>query len=214
LEEGAKPMITPPPPDRHPKRFKDEIEKAIKELLAMGHIRPSSSTFAFLVVLVLKKDGTMRTCIDYRALNKKTIKNQYPIPRIDELMDELHGAFFFSNIDLCSGYHQISMKEQDIEKTTFQCHFGHFEFLVMPFRLTNAPATFQSCTNHIFKGQLRKSVLVFFNDILVYRKTWLEHMGHLEEVLSIMEAQSLYAKESKCEFGMTELLYLGHIISA
>ena len=205
-------MITPP--YRHPRRFKDEIEKAIKELLAMGHIIPSSSPFASLVVLVLKKDGTMRMCIDYRALNKKTIKNRYPIPCIDELMDELHGAVFFSKIDLHSGYHQIGIREKDIEKTAFRCHFGHFEFLVMPFGLTNAPASFQSCMNHIFRGQLRKSILVFFDDILVYSKTWQEHMGHLEEVLSIMEAQSLYAKESKCEFGMTELLYMGHIISA
>jgi hypothetical protein len=212
LEEGAKAMITPP--YRHPRRFKDEIEKAIKELLAMGHIRPSNNPFASSVVLVLKKDGTMRMCSDYRALNKKTIKNRYPIPCIDELMDELHGAVFFSKIDLRSGYHQISIREQDIEKTAFRCHFGHFEFLVMPFGLTNAPATFQSCMNHIFRDQLRKSVLVFFDDILIYSRSWQEHMRHLDEVLSIMKAQSLYAKESKCEFGMTELLYLGHIINA
>jgi hypothetical protein len=107
LEEGAKPMITPP--YHHPRRFKDEIEKAIKELLAMGHMRPSNNPFASSFVLVLKKDGTMRMCIDYRALNMKTIKNRYPIPRIDELMDELHGAVFFSKIDLCSGYHQINI---------------------------------------------------------------------------------------------------------
>jgi hypothetical protein len=205
-------MITPP--YHHSRRFKDEIEKAIKELLAMGHIRPNNSPFASSVVLVLKKDCTMRMCIDYRALNKKTIKNRYPIPRIDELMDELHGAVCFSKIDLRSGYHHISIREQDIEKTAFRCHFGHFEFLVIPFGLTNAPATFQSCMNHIFRDRLRKLVLVFFDDILFYSKTWQEHMRHLDEVLSIMKAQSLYAKKSKCELSMTELLYLGHIISA
>ena len=140
LEAGATPMITTP--YMHPKRFKDEIEKEIKELLAMGHIRPNTSPFASSIVLVLKKDGTLRMCIDYRALNKKTIKNRYPIPRIDELMDELHGAVFFTKIDLRSGYNQISIKEQDIEKTSFRCHFGHFEFLVMSFGLTNAPTTF------------------------------------------------------------------------
>jgi hypothetical protein len=117
LEAVATPVITTP--YRHPKKFKDEIEKAIKELLTMGHIRPNMSPFASSVVLVLKKDGTLQMCIDYRVLNKKTIKNRYPIPRIDELMDELHGAVFFTKIDLRSGYHQISIREQDIEKTTF-----------------------------------------------------------------------------------------------
>jgi hypothetical protein len=122
----------------------------------MGHMKPSNNPFASSVVLVLKKDGTMRMCIDYRALNKKTIKNRYPIRHIDELMDELHGVVFFSKIDLCSRYHQVNIREQDIEKMKFQCHFGHFEFLVMPFGLTNAPATFQSCMNHIFRDKLRK----------------------------------------------------------
>jgi hypothetical protein len=117
LEVGATLVITTP--YRYPKKFKDEIEKEIKELLAMRHIRPIKSPFVSLFILVLKKDGTLQMCIDYRALNKKTIKNRYPIPHIDELMDELHGAVFFTKIDLCSGYHQISIREQDIEKTTF-----------------------------------------------------------------------------------------------
>jgi hypothetical protein len=148
LEAGAKPVITTP--YRHPKKYKDEIEKAIKELLDMGHIRPSSIPFASSVVLVKKKDQTMRMYIDFRALNKKTIKNRYPIPRIDELLDELHGAIYFTKIDLRSGYHQIKMREEDISKTAFRCHYDHYDFLVMLFGLTNAPATFQSCMNHVF----------------------------------------------------------------
>jgi hypothetical protein len=140
LEARATSVITAP--YRHHKRFKEEIEKAIKELISMGHIKPSTSPFTSSIVLVLKKDGTLRMCIDYRAPNKKTIKNVYHIPHIYELMDELHGAVFFTKIDLHSGYHQISIREQDIKKTTFLCHFGHFEFLVMPLGLTNAPTTF------------------------------------------------------------------------
>ena len=165
LEEGTQAVITTP--YRHPKRYKDEIESTIKELLKLGYIKPSSSPFASSVVLVKKKDRTLHMCIDYRALNKKTIKNRYHIPRIDELMDELQGAKYFSKIDLHSGYHQIRVREQDVPKTAFHCHYGHYEFLMMPFGLTNALATFQSCMNHIFRTQLRKYILVFFDDILI-----------------------------------------------
>jgi hypothetical protein len=180
----------------------------------MGYIRPSSSPFASSIVLVKKKDGTMRMCIDYRALNKKTIKNRYLVPRIDELLDELHVAIYFSKIDLRSRYPQIQVRELDIHKTAFGCHYGHYEFLVMPFGITSAPAIFQSCMNHIFNEKLRKYLLVFFDDLLIYSKTWEDHLKHLDQILSIMEKQSLYSKESKCEFGMIEVLYLGHIIGA
>jgi hypothetical protein len=160
----------------------------------MGHIRPSSSPFASSVVLVKNKNETMGMCIDYMALNKKTITNMYPLPRIDKLLDELHSAIYFKKNDLPSWCHQIRMKEQYIHKTTFKCHYGNYEFLVMHFGLTNAPTTFQSCMNHIFNKQLRKFLLVFFDDSLIYRKTKEDHLKHVDEILNIMEEQSLYAK--------------------
>jgi hypothetical protein len=141
LEEGEKPIIATP--YRHPKRYKDEIEKVIKEILDMDHIRPSSSPFASSMVLVKKKYGTMHMCIDFRELNKKNIKNKYPIPRIDELLDELHGVVYFTKIDLRSSYHEIKMREQDVPKRAFICHYSRYEFLVIAFGITNAPATFQ-----------------------------------------------------------------------
>jgi hypothetical protein len=207
LEAGAKPVITTP--YRHPKKYKDEIEKAIKELPDMGHIKPSSSPFSSSVVLVKKKDGMMRMCIDFRALNKKTIKNKYPIPRIDEWLDELHGAIYFTKNDLRSGYHQIKMREEDVSKTSFRCHYGHYEFLVMPIELYILVLQ-ELCVQQAAE----ETLVVFFDDLLIYSKTWEEHLRHVDQILSIMEEQSLYAKESKCEFGMTEVLYLGHVIGA
>ena len=140
LEDGAKPVMTTP--YRHPRACKDEIEKTICELLDMGFIRPSSSPFASSIVLVKKKDETLRMCVDYKALNKRTIKNTYPILCIDEFLNELHGAIYFSKIDLHSGYHQICVRAEDVHKTVFCCHYGRYTFLVMPFGLTNALATF------------------------------------------------------------------------
>jgi hypothetical protein len=142
----------------------------------MGHIRPSSSPFSSSTVLVKKKDVTMCMCIDFNELKNKTIKKRYPIPRIDELLDELHGVVYFTKIDPHSGYHQIKMREEDIPKTTFRCHYGHYELLLMPFGLNNSLAMFQSCMNHVFNKQLRKHLLVFFDDLLIYNKTWEEHL--------------------------------------
>ena len=169
----------------------------------MGHIRPNTSPFASSVVLVKKKDGTLRMCIDYRALKMTNLKNRYPTPSINEPMDKMRGSDLFSNIDLRSGYHQIKVRDQDIPKTAFRCHYVQFEFLVMPFGLTNAPTTFRSCTDHIFCGKLRKFVLVLFDDIIMYRRTWEEHLQHIETILHILEEKKFYAKLSKCEFGLT-----------
>jgi hypothetical protein len=180
LEAGAKPVITTP--YRHPKKYKYEIEKPIKEFLDMGHIRPSSSPFSSSIVLVKKNDGIMRMCIEFWDLNKKTIKNRYPIPRIDEFLDELHGAIYFTKIDLRSGYHQIKMREEDISKTACRCHYRHYKFLLMPFGLTNAPTTFQYCMNHVFNKQQRKHLLVFFDDLLIYNKAWEEHLRHVGQI--------------------------------
>ncbi|KAL5549690.1 hypothetical protein UlMin_004921 [Ulmus minor] len=190
-----------------------ELKKQLQELLDKGFIRPSYSPWGAPVLFVKKKDGTMRMCIDYRELNKVTIKNKYPLPRIDDLFDQLQGAAIFSKIDLRSGYHQLSVREKDIPKTAFRTRYGHYEFLVMPFGLTNAPAAFMDLMNRVFRNYLDKFVVVFIDDILIYSKSKEEHEEHLRNTLDTLKKNKLYAKFKKCEFWLEKVGFLGHIVS-
>lgn len=189
-------------PYKHSILQKDAIEKMVQEMLDNGTIQHSVSPYSSPVVLVKKKDNTWRRCVDYRELNSKTIKDRYPIPIIEELFDELHGAVIFSKLDLTTSNWQIRMFPPDIRKTAFRTHEGHYEFVVMPSGLTNAPSTFQSLMNEVFKPYLRKFVLVFFDDILVYSRSREEHIGHLKLVFQKLQDNQFLVKKSKCTLGL------------
>jgi hypothetical protein len=190
-----------------------ELKKQEDELLEKGYIRPSTSPWAALVLFVEKKDGMKRMCIDYRALNEVTIKNKYPLSRIEDLFGQLRGASVFSKIDLRSGYHQLRIRPSDITKTTFITKYGLYEFMIMSFGLTNAPAFFMYLMNSVFMDYLDKPIVVFIDDILIYSQNEQEHEEHLRKVLQRLWDCQLYAKLGKCEFWISEVLFLGHIIN-
>ncbi|KAL0539365.1 hypothetical protein IC582_023576 [Cucumis melo] len=212
LESGTAP-ISRVPYRMAPVELK-ELKVQLQELLDKGFIRPSVSPWGAPVLFVKKKNGSMRLCIDYRELNKVTVKNRYPLPRIDDLFDQLQGATVFSKIDLRSGYHQLRIRDSDIPKTAFRLRYGHYEFIVMSFGLTNAPTVFMDLMNRVFKDFLDSFVIVFIDDILIYSKTEAEHEEHLRQVLETLRANRLYAKFSKCEFWLKKVSFLGHVVSS
>ncbi|GJW05196.1 putative reverse transcriptase domain-containing protein [Tanacetum coccineum] len=191
-----------------------ELSKQLQELLEKGFIRPSSSPWGAPVLFVKNKDGSFRMCIDYSELNKLTIKNRYPLPRIDDLFDQLQGSSVYSKIDLRSGYHQLRIREEDIPITAFRTRYGHYEFQVMPFGLTNAPAVFMDLMNRVCKPYLDKFVIVFIDDILIYSKNKEEHGKHLKTILNLLWSEKLYAKFSKCDFWLDSVQFLGHVIDS
>jgi hypothetical protein len=193
-------------------REKEEVEKQIAYQIQQGWIEPSTSSFGAPILFVEKKDGGLRMCVDYRALNKLTVKNRYPLPRIDDLFDQLRDARVFSTLDLQAGYHQIRISPQDVPKTAFLTHKGLYQYRVLSFGLCNAPSTFQSVMNHTLAPLLGKCVVVYIDDILVFSRTMEEHKEHLAQVLKLLREEHFYCKRSKCSFGKAEVAFLGHVI--
>ncbi|GJX92660.1 putative reverse transcriptase domain-containing protein [Tanacetum coccineum] len=191
-----------------------ELFDQLQELADIGFIRPSTSPWGAPVLFVKKKDVSFRMCIDYRELNKLTVKNRYPLPRIEDLFDQLQGSSVYSKIDLRSGYHELRVRDEDIPKTAFRTQYIHYEFQVMPFGLTNVPAMFMDIMNHVCKPYLDKFVIVFIDDILIYSRNKEEHANHLRIILELLKKEKLYARFSKCDFYISIVQFLGHVIDS
>src|SRR6266487_3209359 len=188
------------------------IKSEIEEMLQQDLIQHSTSPWSFPVVIVKKKNGKLRFCVNYKPLNDVTKKDNYPLPRIDEILDSLNGAQWFTTLDLASGYWQIKVREEDREKTAFITKFGTFEFKVMPFGLCNAPATFQRIMNKVLGDSIHKYVMVYLDDVIIYSKSFEEHLRHIEDVLNRIRRVNLRLKAEKCHFGASELQFLGHVV--
>ncbi|KAH7624286.1 putative Transposon Ty3-G Gag-Pol polyprotein [Nannochloris sp. 'desiccata'] len=214
LKPGAEPPNQPP--RRLGLHLQPELEKQLKDLLARGYIQHSNSEFGAPVLFVKKKDGTWRLCVDYRELNDLTVKLKYPLPRTDDLLDSIEGATVFSSLDAVQGYHQCRVRVDDVPKTAFRTQYGHYEYLVLPFGLTNAPAHFQKYMHHIFReaNLLGVTVLVYLDDILIFSKNLEEHAQHVRAVLEVLHKNKIQLAPHKCRFGLAEVEFLGHLVSA
>jgi transposase InsO family protein len=213
LKPGSRPPRVPPLRPHSPKDLA-AFKEYIQEFTESGLLRPSNSPYGALALIVKKKDGGPRVVIDYRALNDMTIKDKYPLPLMDEMFDQTHGAQYFTKIDLRSGFHQIRLKEEDIEKTAFRTRYGSYEYTVLPMGITNAPGTFMRLMNETFKDMIDRWVMVFLDDVLVYSRTREEHIKHVRQVLDRLRERKLYCKLSKCEFFQREVEFLGHQLGA
>jgi hypothetical protein len=198
---------------RHSLMENDKIKRQIQEILQKGHIIPISSPCGSPIILVQKKDWTWRLCIDYRALNKITVRSHYLIPRIDDLLYQLKGEKLFNKIDMKSGYHQVPIKPIDVWKTTFKSKEGLYEWLVMPFGLTNALANFMRLMDDVLRPFTNSFVVLYLDDILIFSITWEKRMRHIQQVLSTLRQHKLYANLEKCSFGMNKVQYLGYIVN-